>query len=68
MRYAVKVRGECFKDIRPVDTVMEVSRFINPEWLVEVEVDAVVDPKLASVLAIRSCRHLPKLDEVRPTL
>ncbi len=37
-----KVRGEYFKDIRPVDTVMEVSRFINPEWLVEVEVDAVV--------------------------
>jgi enamine deaminase RidA (YjgF/YER057c/UK114 family) len=38
-----KVRGEYFKDIRPVDTVMEVSRFINPEWLVEVEVDAVID-------------------------
>lgn len=38
-----KVRGEYFKDIRPVDTVMEVSRFINPEWLVEIEVDAVVD-------------------------
>jgi enamine deaminase RidA (YjgF/YER057c/UK114 family) len=38
-----KVRGEYFKDIRPVDTVMEVSRFINPEWRVEIEVDAVVD-------------------------
>ena len=38
-----KVRGEYFKDIRPVDTVMEVSRFIAPEWLVEIEVDAVVD-------------------------
>ena len=38
-----KVRGEYFSDIRPVDTVMQVSRFINPEWLVEVEVDAVVD-------------------------
>ena len=37
-----RVRGEYFKDIRPVDTVMEVSRFINAEWLVEVEVDAVV--------------------------
>lgn len=37
-----KVRGEYFKDIRPVDTVMEVSRFIRGEWLVEVEVDAVV--------------------------
>lgn len=38
-----RVRGEYFKDIRPVDTVMEVSRFINPEWLVEIEVDAVID-------------------------
>lgn len=37
-----KVRGEYFKDIRPVDTVMEVSQFINPEWLVEIEVDAIV--------------------------
>jgi len=36
-----KVRGEYFSEIRPVDTVMEVSRFINPEWLIEVEVDAV---------------------------
>ena len=38
-----KVRGEYFKNIRPVDTVMEVSRFINADWLVEVEVDAVID-------------------------
>ncbi|MGD2108047.1 MAG: Rid family hydrolase [Phycisphaerae bacterium] len=37
-----EVRGEFFKDIRPVDTVMEVNQFINPEWLVEVEVDAIV--------------------------
>ena len=38
-----KVRGEYFKNILPVDTVMEVSRFINADWLVEVEVDAVID-------------------------
>ena len=37
-----KVRGEYFKDIRPVDTVIQVSRFINPEWLVEIEVDAII--------------------------
>jgi len=37
-----KVRAEYFKDIRPVDTVMQVSSFINPEWLVEIEADAVV--------------------------
>lgn len=38
-----KVRSEYFKDIRPVDTVVEVSKFINPEWLIEIEVDAIVD-------------------------
>ena len=38
----IQVRAEYFKDIRPVDTIMQVSRFVNPEWLVEFEVDAVV--------------------------
>jgi len=38
-----KVRSEYFKDIRPVDTVVQVSKFINPEWLIEIEVDAIVD-------------------------
>jgi len=37
-----EVRGEFFRDIRPVDTVVEVSRFIHPDWLVEIEVDAVI--------------------------
>jgi len=38
-----QVRGEYFRNFRPVDTVMQVSRFIDPAWLVEIEVDAVVD-------------------------
>lgn len=38
----IDVRAEYFKDIRPVDTIMQVSRFVNPEWLVEFEADAVV--------------------------
>jgi enamine deaminase RidA (YjgF/YER057c/UK114 family) len=37
------VHGEYFRDIRPVCTVMEVSRLIDPDWLVEIEADAVVD-------------------------
>ncbi|MFG0256936.1 MAG: RidA family protein [Phycisphaerales bacterium JB043] len=36
------VHGEFFGDIRPANTLMQVSRFIDPEWLVEFEADAVV--------------------------
>jgi enamine deaminase RidA (YjgF/YER057c/UK114 family) len=38
------VHGEVFRDIRPANTVMQVSRFVDPEWLVEIEADAVVTP------------------------
>jgi enamine deaminase RidA (YjgF/YER057c/UK114 family) len=38
-----KVRGEYFKAIRPVDTIMQIATFINPDWLVEIEADAVID-------------------------
>jgi enamine deaminase RidA (YjgF/YER057c/UK114 family) len=37
------VHGEVFRDIRPVNTIMQVSRFIDPEWLLEIEADAVID-------------------------
>ncbi len=37
-----RVHGEYFRDIRPVDTIMQVTRFIDPEWLVEFEADAFV--------------------------
>lgn len=36
------VHGEFFRNIRPVNTIMQVSRFIDPEWLIETEVDAVI--------------------------
>src|SRR3954447_11450395 len=36
------VHGEFFRDIRPANTVMQVVRFIDPEWLVEIEADAVI--------------------------
>jgi len=38
-----KVRGEYFREVRPVDTIMQITTFINPEWLVEIEADAVID-------------------------
>ncbi len=41
-RVVAEVHGRFFRDIRPVNTIMQVSRFIDPDWLVETEVDAVV--------------------------
>ena len=38
----IEVRAEYFRDIRPVDTIMQVNRFVNPDWLVEFEADAIV--------------------------
>lgn len=38
-----EVHGEFFGDIRPVSTVVQVSRFVDPEWRVEIEFDAMVD-------------------------
>ena len=39
---AAKAHAEIFKEIRPVTTVMAVSAFVDPDWLIEIEVDAVV--------------------------
>lgn len=38
----IDVRARHFREIKPVDTIMQVSRFVNPEWLVEFEADAIV--------------------------
>ncbi|MDR3528367.1 MAG: RidA family protein [Rhizomicrobium sp.] len=37
------VHGEVFAKARPATCFVEVSRFIDPEWLVEIEVDAIVE-------------------------
>ncbi|MEV7525124.1 RidA family protein [Streptomyces sp. NPDC091371] len=39
---SARAHGERFASVRPVTTFVEVSRFIDPAWLVEVEIDAVV--------------------------
>jgi enamine deaminase RidA (YjgF/YER057c/UK114 family) len=41
-REAARAHGERFAQIRPVTTFIEVTRFIDPDWLVEFEVDAVI--------------------------
>ena len=41
-RAVAEVHGEFFRDVRPVNTIVQVARFIDPDWLVETEVDAVI--------------------------
>ncbi len=38
----VEVRKKFCREAKPVATIMEVSRFVDPAWLVEIEVDAVI--------------------------
>ncbi len=40
---AARAHGERFGAVRPACTFVEISRFIDAAWLVEVELDAVVD-------------------------
>ncbi len=37
-----RAHGEVFGEIRPAATMIEVSRFIAPEMLIEIQVDAVI--------------------------
>lgn len=41
-REAARAHGELFAGIKPACTFVEVSRFIDPGWLVEVEADCFV--------------------------
>ncbi len=41
-REAARAHGEYFAEIRPVTTVVQVVGFVDPDWLVELEADAIV--------------------------
>lgn len=41
-RDAARAHGEVFGQIRPASTIAQVSRFIDPDWLVEIEADCYV--------------------------
>lgn len=47
-RDAAAVHGEHFAGIQPAATFVEVSRFIDPDWLVETEVDAIIGSLVSS--------------------
>jgi enamine deaminase RidA (YjgF/YER057c/UK114 family) len=38
----IDVRARFCREAKPVDTIMQVTRFVNPEWRVEIEADAIV--------------------------
>src|SRR5262249_25437528 len=42
-RDAARAHGEAFRDIRPACTFVQVSGFIDPTWLVEIEADCVIE-------------------------
>lgn len=39
---ASRIRREVLSPAMPADTIVEVSRFVDPEWRIEIEADAVV--------------------------
>lgn len=42
-RQAAAVRKEFVGHVKPVDTIVQVVGFVDPDWLIEVEADAVVN-------------------------
>lgn len=37
-----RAHGDAFRDIRPVNTTVVIAGLVDPRWLLEIEVDAVV--------------------------
>ena len=44
-----RAHGALFADIRPASTMLQVAALLDPDWLVEIEADAVLPPSVARV-------------------
>jgi enamine deaminase RidA (YjgF/YER057c/UK114 family) len=44
-KIVAEVHGEYFRGVRPASSFVQVTRFVDPDWLVEIEVDAVAPTK-----------------------
>jgi hypothetical protein len=40
---AGRAHGEVFADVRPANTTLVVSGFLDPRWRLEIEADAILD-------------------------
>ena len=49
-----RAHGQIFRDIRPAATMVEVSRLVDPDMLVEIEVEAVVGESTTQRIERRS--------------
>ena len=58
-RQAARAHAQRSAAVRAACTFVEVSRFVDPQWLVEIEVDAIVAGWTAPLDALIRLRRIP---------